>query len=111
MNKMFNLSALMRNKNITQLVLSLEIGVSQETISAYLNGKAKPSADNLIKLANYFNTSIDYLLDRTNVNIKVNDMKPSTINDKEFILLSKYRSLSNDKKLMLDGYMEGISNI
>lgn len=45
MSKMFNLNNLMQKHNITQIKLSMEIGITQETISAYLNSKAKPSAD------------------------------------------------------------------
>lgn len=38
-------------KNITQLRLSLELEVSQETVSAYENGKHLPSLKSLIKMA------------------------------------------------------------
>ena len=37
-------------KNITQLRLSLELEVSQETVSAYENGKHLPSLKSLIKM-------------------------------------------------------------
>ncbi|GEM_PF-1572868 len=41
-----------------------EIGVSSTTITKWKNG-AVPSGDVLIKVADYFNVSTDYLLDRT----------------------------------------------
>ena len=62
----------------------MEIDITQETISAYLNGKAKPSTDVLIKLANYFNTSIDYILDRTDIDIPISNVKPNNLTDTEF---------------------------
>ena len=49
-------------KNITQLRLSLELEVSQETVSAYENGKHLPSLKSLIKMADIFHVSTDYLL-------------------------------------------------
>ena len=42
---MKNLKAIREGKNITQVRLSIEVGVSQETISAYESGKAMPSVD------------------------------------------------------------------
>lgn len=41
-----------------------EIGISSGIITKWKNG-AIPNGDSLLKLANYFDCSIDYLLDRT----------------------------------------------
>jgi len=80
---MNNIKKLRIKRKITQVDLAREIMVKQETISAYESGKALPSADALIKIANYLNTSTDYLLGRieedsplTNFNFK--DMNPKT---------------------------------
>lgn len=62
---MKNLKALRKKKNITQIRLSIAAEVSQETISAYESKKALPSADTLVKMADFLDTSVDYLLDRT----------------------------------------------
>ena len=40
--------------------LELELGLSSGSISKW--GKSSPKADNLVKVANYFNVSVDYLL-------------------------------------------------
>ena len=56
--------------------LRIEKGVTQKQIAEYLKiatnnyqnfeyGKIKPSLENLIALADYFNVSIDYLTGRT----------------------------------------------
>lgn len=49
--------------------LSEATGISTGNISDWFNPhkKAQPSADALIKIARYFDCSVDYLLDRTNV--------------------------------------------
>lgn len=60
---MKNLKIIREKLNITQIRLSIAAEVSQETISAYEAGKSLPSADTLIKLAKFLNTSTDYLLD------------------------------------------------
>jgi len=86
-SKLYNLSLLMQQKGITQLNLSAKIDVSQETISAYLNGKAKPSVPTLIKIADFFDTTTDYILGRTDTDLSVSDIKPANLSDEEFALV------------------------
>ena len=49
----------------TQLKVQMDTGRSQSTLSKYECGELLPTADNLIILAKYYNTSTDYLLDIT----------------------------------------------
>lgn len=60
------LKELRSSKNLTMEQLGKEINSTKGTISNYENGNKKPSLDMLIKLADYFNVSIDYLVGRTN---------------------------------------------
>ena len=62
---MKNLKKYRNERGITQIRLSIAAEVSQETISAYESGKAMPSADTLIKIADFLGVSVDFLLDRT----------------------------------------------
>ena len=48
---------LMKRKGIQQKELSMEMQVSQPTVSDWINGKKKPSGPNVTKLANYFNVT------------------------------------------------------
>ena len=59
------LKELRTNKNITMDKLGKDIGVTRATISNFENGQRKPSLDVVIKLADYFQVSIDYLVGRT----------------------------------------------
>ena len=52
---MKNLRKIRKEKNITQIRLSIAAEVSQETISAYESGKALPSVDTLIKISKFLN--------------------------------------------------------
>lgn len=94
--KMENLKALREKRNITQIKLSTEVEVSQELISRFEIGKNKPTVDNLIKLADYFNCSTDYLLQRTNIPTLVKNFDKQDIEIAEII--NKYNSLDNKKK-------------
>lgn len=59
------LKELRKKKNITQLKLGLELGMTQNTISRYESGEREADYKTLILFADYFNVSIDYLLERT----------------------------------------------
>jgi transcriptional regulator with XRE-family HTH domain len=46
----------------TQKALAESIGIRPQTISLYMDGSTQPTADNLFKIAQYFDVSVDYLL-------------------------------------------------
>lgn len=49
----------------TQLKVQMETGIPQSMISKYETGELMPTAENLIILAKFYNTSIDFLMDLT----------------------------------------------
>lgn len=53
---------LRKANDITQEELGRQIGVGKTTISNYETGYSSPDSETLVKLADYFNVSIDYLL-------------------------------------------------
>lgn len=59
------LKELRKRRGISQLQLALELGMNQNSISRYENGEREADYRTLIRLADYFNVSIDYLLERT----------------------------------------------
>lgn len=59
------LKELRLSKGLTMEQLSKEIETTRGTIGNFENGNKKPSLDMLIKIANYFDVSIDYLVGRT----------------------------------------------
>lgn len=54
------------SKGISQLKIAMDLNMNQNTISRYETGEREPGINELIKIADYFNVSIDYLLERTN---------------------------------------------
>ena len=58
------LKELRKNKNISQLKLALDLNTNQNTISRYETGERELGIMELIKIADYFNVSVDYLLGR-----------------------------------------------
>lgn len=65
------LKLLRKQRKLSQLKLALELNTNQNTISRYENGEREPCISELIKIAEYFNVSVDYLLERTD-NPKMN---------------------------------------
>lgn len=64
MSKM-RLKELRKFKNISQLKLAMDLNMNQNAISRYETGEREADYATLIKFADYFNVSIDYLLLRT----------------------------------------------
>ncbi len=81
-------------KNKQQKEVALELGVSITGYSSYENDSRMPGVKLLVKIADYYNVSIDYLL--------VRDDKPCI--DKNVIqqhIIETYRSIKN-----MDNYIK-----
>lgn len=59
------LKFLREKRGISQVRLAIELNLSQNSISRYETGQREMDYSTLIKVADYFNVSIDYLLERT----------------------------------------------
>ena len=60
------LKEIRKAKGISQLKMAMDLSTNQNTISRYETGEREPGIAELIRIADYFNVSIDYLLGRTN---------------------------------------------
>lgn len=49
----------------TQIKVQMDTGIPQSMISKYETGELMPTTENLIILAKYYNTSLDFLMDLT----------------------------------------------
>ena len=65
------LKELRKKKGLSQLRLATDLNTTQNTISRYETGEREPGIDEMIKIADYFNVSVDYLIGRTE-NPKIN---------------------------------------
>ncbi len=59
------LKELRKKRNISQLKLAMDLQLNQNAISRYETGVREADYSTLIKIADYFDVSIDYLLERT----------------------------------------------
>ena len=65
------LKELRQKRKISQVKLAMDLSMNQNSISRYENGTREADYKTLIQFADYFDVSIDYLLERTD-NPKVN---------------------------------------
>lgn len=66
-----NVREIREANNVTQTKMATLLHISQNTYSQYETGKIEWTASTLIKIADYFIVSIDFLLDRTDDNSPV----------------------------------------
>lgn len=56
---------LRKEKGVSQAKLAKDLSVSYAVVCYWETDRSEPTAPNLVKLADYFNVSIDYLLGRS----------------------------------------------
>lgn len=93
-----NLKKLRLQSGISQQKLAEIIGTSQQSINKYENHNVEPDINTLIDLANFFNTSVDYLIGNTDINHIIEKVYPYDLNGEESKLVDEYRKLTKDEK-------------
>ena len=84
---------LMEQNNVTAATLTKEIPLTNGVISQWKRGKQNPSTDSIIKIANYFHVTTDYIL-LGKQNLKTGDGYLKEINERITNLLSSNSAFS-----------------
>ena len=97
---MNNLRKLREERGITQLKLATDLNLVKSTICQYEKGNRDLGITMLIKLSDYFNVSIDYLVGRTEERKIINTAEEYTAQEKQ--LVKAYRKVEprTQKKLL-----------
>lgn len=59
---LIGLKKIRKEKKYSQLKVAMDLNISRETLSYYENGKRNPDLQFLRTLSDYFNVSIDFLI-------------------------------------------------
>ena len=59
------LKALRKSRGYTQISLQMQTGIEQALLSKFENGERVPPTETLLKLAEFYNVSMDYIMCRT----------------------------------------------
>lgn len=62
-----NLRLLRKQHGYTQLSLQMKTGIEQALLSKFETGERTPTTETLVRLADFYNVSIDYILCRTDI--------------------------------------------
>ncbi len=93
-----NLKALRQEYGISQQRLADAINVSQPSINKYENHNIEPEIEILERMADYFNTSIDYIVGHTDIRRKIEHTEAYHLNQAEKEMLTCFRALNDDEK-------------
>ncbi len=96
-----------KQRNIQMGDLFENTGLSKGTLYSMTNGGSFPKSDNLIKIADYLDCSIDYLLDRSDI-IDCKKEISEKYSDQE--ILQKLKSLSDDDKEIIIGLIDRLNH-
>ncbi len=101
---MERLKQLRKENGLSQQRLSMETGIAQVTVSEYESGRNFPSVKTLLRLAEFFGVSTDYLLGLTDIRGTLR----SGVSDDEAELLNNYRSLPPSERLLVRSYLQAL---
>ena len=92
------LKKLKNDHQLTNRKLAGELGISHALISAYENNKSEPTAKMIIKYADFFDVSVEWILKGATAY--------SPLSENETKMLELYRALNNIDKIKIEGIME-----
>lgn len=94
---MNNMKKIRESLQLTQVKVANDLKLSRQVYNFYENGKRNPDMQTLIKIADYYGVSIDYLLGRTNV------IKPENIDEND--LLAKLNTADSETKASVEQFL------
>ena len=97
-----NLRELRMEYGISQQRLGDAIGISQQSINQYENHNIEPDIFILSRLADFFNTSIDYIVGRT----PIEHVEAFHLNDEEMRLVLRFRALNPSERQCVNTVVE-----
>lgn len=102
------LKELREERHLTQNDIAKEIKTSQTNIGRWEKELNEPAASFLIRLADFFQCSTDYLLGREDDfgNITIQTEKPAPLPQDEQKLLDTYRQLDTVNKMRVSSYAD-----
>lgn len=86
----------------SQKEVAENLNISAPAYFKYENGESKPTIENLIKLADFYNVSIDFLVGRPY------SSEFSYLSEEEKILVSNFRQLNTYNQAKIIGEVTGI---
>jgi transcriptional regulator with XRE-family HTH domain len=106
---MENLRLLRESYRMSQQKLAEQFDLAQSQIQSYETGAYEPDIATLGKLADYFNTSIDYLVGRTEIRRKIEPAEEYLLNGEEKALVDTFRGIAPNQRKSLSMFVETLT--
>lgn len=103
---MESLIKLRTNLGLTQKELAKKLEMTDKAYWSYESGRTEPNIETLIKLADYFDVSLDYLCGRQNSNLLFID----SLSKNKRQLIEMVKGLTEDETLIAIGFLAKLSN-
>jgi len=109
---MDNLRSLREARKLSQQKLLDHLGLelAQSQIQSYETGTYEPDINTLKALADFFETSIDYIVGRTDVSRRIEPVQAYELNGAETELVEQYRRLLPKQKKSLSMFIETLTS-
>jgi len=101
-----NLRLLREEYKLSQQKLADQFGLSQSQIQSYETGAYEPDIATLKLLADYFGTSVDYVVGHTEIRRKIEPMDEYALNAEEKGFIDCLRSLLPNQRRSLTMFMD-----
>lgn len=108
---MNNLKKIIEDRDFSVVNVATKCKISDSTLYNYFKSQRLPSITTLVELANTLNCNMDFLLDRTDNPININDVDKFSNDKNTKILIDNILSLNDDKRKLVDAYVKGLLNI
>ena len=96
------LSALRDESGQKQQIVAKEIGINTVTLSGYEIGKSEPNLEVLVRLADFYKVSLDFLLCRTDTRIQFNKEEYAARDQERKEMQAKLEQLANEVSNLKD---------
>jgi len=104
-----NLKKLREDASVSQKALADAIGVSQQSVNKYENHNIEPDIETLIRIADFFETSVDYVIGHSSVRRRIEEVREVELNNNECRVIEKYRTLTPKQKACINAVMDSYS--
>lgn len=100
------LKELRQKHGVSQHALGEAIGVTQQSVNKYENHGVEPDIQILIAIADYFQTSVDYLIGHSDIDHKIEVLHSCDLNEEEGRLIHAWRKLTEKEKASIFSILE-----
>ena len=103
-----NLKLLREERGISQQSLAKALIMTQQNIHKYEKGLSEPDITTLVKLSEYFDVSIDYLVGVSEIRERLTASEHMTLSEEENDHIRLFRKLPHDLQKSINDLMENI---